>query len=192
MSGKVEIIGDLFTNMDQVLSDEVLNILAEIGEEAVQVAGRDWRGWKYGPYYPPIQKGTSLGAWAVQLMQPTELGGNEFERGVRVFNDAKIKARPGSYEPVYWGKKSGKTKAYKNNQAGKKYAAFITRSGETKPEWKISQEKIENEVIPDATRRLKKAILEGWTGNKKKVKLRANKQTGGAVRQFSVTTGRFK
>lgn len=191
MSSEFKIDSHLPADMDGILELEVLNILSEIGEEAVTVARRDWKGWKYAGNYPDVQKGTSFTGWHFQLMKPGELEGT-FVRGVSVLNDAKIKARSDSYEPKYWGKPSGKTKRYSNNQVGKKYAAFIARSKGAELEWKLSQQKIKDEVIPDATKRLKDAIISNWTGNMKRVTLLANKSTGGGTPQFNIVTETFK
>lgn len=191
MSGKVTIKANLFEDMDAVLDETVLNLLSEIGENAVSVAARDWVGWKYSGNYPAVQKGTSQASWFFQLMKPGEIEG-VFVRGVSVQNNAEIKPRTDSFQPKAWGKPYGEKKPYSNKQVGKKYAALITRSGSKKPEWTVAKKKIEKEVIPVATKLLTKAIVDGWTGNTKSVNLRTNKKPGGEIRLFSVTTGKFK
>ena len=166
MSASVKISLDLPIDIQGTLFDDEFEVLQEAGEEAKQVAKDIWTGWKYGPNYPREQQGTSFGAWRYEAMQPGDGG---FTNGIQVLNDAEIQPRGGSYEVKAWGKPTGKKKPYANNQVGEYYAAYVTRSGSSRPEWQVVFDQIVAKVLPDTERRLRDKIV-GNLGRKRQTK----------------------
>ena len=148
MSAEVKVHLNL-PDLAGVLFESELEVLEDLGDESVSLAGQQWTGWKYGPNYPEEQKSTSNGAWAWQMMSPTEAGG-QYRRGVEITNDAQIKPRTGT-------KKNGEP--YSQNQVGKYYADYVHRSGSTELEVDVVIERIRDELIPDALVSLTNAIL---------------------------------
>ncbi|MHC4432322.1 MAG: hypothetical protein ACYTBS_10825 [Planctomycetota bacterium] len=157
MSAKVSMSLDLPVNIQGTLFESEFEVLQEAGEEAEQLARSIWTGWKYGPNYPNEQRGTSNAAWRSVAMQPGDGG---YTNGIELRNFAEIKARSGTYEVKAWGRLTGRRKSYANNQVGQYYAAYITRSGQTKPEWEVVFEQVKSQILPDTERRLRDRILE--------------------------------
>ena len=157
MSAFVRVSLDLPVDVEGTLFAEEFEVLQEAGEESVQLASDIWTGWKYAGKYPASQKGTSNASWSFVTMQPGEDG---FTNGIQIENLAEVQPRPGSYEVVAWGRKTGRRKPYANNQVGSYYAAYVTRSGSTRPEWHVVFDRIKAQILPDTERRLRDRILE--------------------------------
>ena len=183
MSANVKISLDLPIDIQGTLLESEFEVLEEAGEEAKQIAREVWTGWKYGPHYPDEQRGTSAGAWFVETMQP---GAEGFTNGIQLLNDAKIQPRSGTYEVKAWGRPTGKTKAYANTNAGQFYAAYVTRSGSTRPEWEVVFQRMVDEVLPDTERRLRDRILENIGKKRKRGEFRADRPGVGS-QFFEVT-----
>ena len=173
MKAKVEIEMNMNMDLSGVLFESEMEVLETLGERSVSLARQQWVGWKYGKYYPPEQMGTSGRSWESRLMQPSETG--EMVRGIMVFNDAEIQRRQGTYEPKYWGRKSGKSLSYKNKNVGKHYAAYVTRSTSTEPEWEEVKRRIVVELIPDAITDLRDKIVANAGKNRVTAKFVATK-----------------
>ena len=156
MGANVTMSLDLPFDVEGTLHADEFEVLQEAGEEARTLAQSIWVGWKYGPHYPREQMGTSNAAWRYEALQPGEGG---FTNGVQLLNDAEIQPRSGSYEVKAWGKPTGREKPYANNQAGQFYAAFVTRSGSSRPEWEVVFDRIITDILPDTERRLRDRIV---------------------------------
>ncbi len=146
-------------DLDKVLLDAEVAVLDRFGADAIHLAQQQWRGWKYSGNYPEEQKGTSNAAWAWE----TRVQNNEeYERGITITNNATIQRRGGTYEPVYWGRKSGKRIPYSNNRVGEYYAAYVTRSGSSKPEGEIVWEMISEELVPALQQDLMQELMDNF------------------------------
>ncbi len=185
MKANVEITTNLNLRLDEVLLESELDVLQTLGEKAVSKARQIWTGWKYGPYYPEEQQGTSGESWAFDLMEPTET--EQHVRGIVIVNDAEIQERRGTYELKVFGKPTGIQKNYLNNQVGEKYAAFVTRSGSSQPEWFKVFDAINDELIPQARRDLIEAIEKNAGMNRQRVTFEAKKPTD-AVDNFDIVS----
>lgn len=183
MNASVEITTNLNLKLDEVLLESELDVLQTLGEEAVTKARQIWTGWKYGPNYPEEQRGTSGESWAFDLMAPTET--EQHVRGIVIVNDAEIQERKGSYELKVFGKPTGIQKPYLNNQVGQKYAAFVTRSGSSQPEWFKVFDVINQELIPQARRDLLDAIQKNAGKNRQRVTFETRTPTD-AVDNFDI------
>lgn len=172
MSANVKISLDLPVDIQGTLFDSEFEVLAEAGEESKQIAREVWVGWKYGPNYPDEQRGTSAGAWKAVAMQP---GAEGFTNGVQLLNEAEIQPRSGTYEVKAWGRPTGRSKSYANNQVGQFYAAYVTRSGSSRPEWEVVFRRMVDEVLPDTERRLRDRILENVGKKRKRGEFKADR-----------------
>mgnify|MGYP003134189191 CR=1 FL=1 len=163
MSANVAVSLDIPINMDGVLFESELVVLEEIGEDSILLAKEIWQGWKYGPNYPEIQKGTSRAGWKWRMMRPGEEG---FERGVEILNDAKARVGP---------------------EKGQMYAADIHRSGSRVREWTIVQDRIEREILPEKVRELRRRIIENIGRERVQKDLRA--LPGTLTQNFDILSG---
>ena len=163
MSANVEITLDIPINLDGVLFDSEMEVLEEIGEDSIILAKEQWQGWKYGPNYPEIQRGTSRAGWKWRMMNPGEDG---FERGVEILNDAVAKVGP---------------------EKGEMYAADVRRNKGAEREWLIVADRIEDEVLPEKVRELRKRIFENIGRERKRVTLRAMRGT--LTQNFDILSG---
>jgi hypothetical protein len=177
MSANVKISLDLPIDIQGTLFASEFEVLEEAGEDSLQIASEVWVGWKYGPNYPKEQRGTSAGSWKVNPMQP---GAEGFTNGVQLLNDAQIQPRSGTYEVKAWGRPTGRTKSYANNQVGQFYAAYVTRSGSSRPEYEVIFRRMVDEVLPDTERRLRDRILENVGKKRKRGEFKADRPGTGS------------
>jgi hypothetical protein len=152
MSAEVDIKMDV-PNLAGVLFDSEMEILANLGDDAVWLAADQWRGWKYAPLrkgvpYPEEQKGTSGAAWAWEMMSPNEEGKNI--RGIEIINNAEIK----SHSAI---KLNGEP--YSQNNVGQYYAGYVRRSKGSRLEVDLVIENIKEQIIPGAIKSLLETIL---------------------------------
>ena len=177
MSANVKISLDLPIDIQGTLFASEFEVLEEAGEDSLQIASEVWVGWKYGPNYPKEQRGTSAGSWKVNPMQP---GAEGFTNGVQMLNDAQIQPRSGTYEVKAWGRPTGRSKSYANNQVGQFYAAYVTRSGSSRPEYEVIFRRMVDEVLPDTERRLRDRILENVGKKRKRGEFKADRPGTGS------------
>jgi len=152
MSAEVDIKMDV-PNLFGVLFDSEIEVLSDLGDDAVVLAGDIWQGWLYEPLrkgvpYPEEQKGTSGAAWAWEMMSPNEEGKNV--RGIEIINNAEIKAHSAV-------KLNGEP--YSQAGVGSYYAGYVTRRGSHEPEADVVVRKIKETLIPDAVTALLRQIL---------------------------------
>jgi hypothetical protein len=166
VSGKVSLQINVKLPLNQVLLESEVEIIEEYGEKVVQTAKDQWTNWRYdwdpayNERYPKWQKGTSHGAWQWMMLQPT---GSGYRRGLRLFNDAEIQAPT---EP----RKNGKPRSTRS--VGRKYARYVTRSGQMEPEWRAVRKRIQDDIIDDFTRDLKRAIQSNAGKTRARVEVR--------------------
>ena len=111
----------------------------------------------------PVDTGTSRAGWKWRMMNPGEDG---FDRGVEILNDAKAKVGP---------------------EKGEMYASDVRRRKGAEREWLIVFDRIEDEVLPEKVRELRKRIIQNIGRERKRVKLRA--MSGTLTQNFDILSG---
>jgi|TARA_R110000824_G_scaffold352089_1_gene539149 hypothetical protein len=176
MSGKVKAKIEL-PDLSSAIHDATATTLTDLAGDALElIRGDIWKGFKYGKYYPNEQQGTSGNSWRINHLQPGEAG---FSYGFTLYNDATIQARTGTYEPIYWGRKSGVEKSYKNTRQGQYYAAFVQKATDSEPLAAIVEDRIESELVPEFETELLINILNATANNVERVELRADDESIG-------------
>ena len=171
MSGEVRVKMDM-PQLGKALLQAELDILSELGEEAVALAQDQWVGWQYAPLrkgvpYPEQQRGESHDAWHFEQLEQASAGDTHatYNRGITILNDAEIQG-------ISESKKDGGT--YKR-AVGKQYAAYVQRSGATEPEGDIVLKRIADELVPDAMQRLLDEFISNASTERDTLDLEANK-----------------
>ena len=147
-----------------------------------KVTGDIWKGFKYGEYYPPEQRGTSGESWRTRKLSKGD--GGRFALGFVLENKAEVQARTGTYEPKYWGRPSGTSKPYANNNVGQYYAAFVQKSGASRPLYLDVIDMIKTDLVPDFQTELLINILNALSDNRETRDMRLDK--GGEFFEFDL------
>jgi hypothetical protein len=171
MSGEVRVKMDM-PQLGKALLQAELDILSELGEEAVALAQDQWVGWQYAPLrkgvpYPEQQRGESHDAWHFEQLEQASKGDTyaTYNRGITILNDAEIQG-------ISESKKDGGT--YKR-AVGKHYAAYIKRDKNAEPEADIVLKRIAKELVPDASQRLLDEFIKNASTERDTLDLEANK-----------------
>lgn len=171
MSGSVKVKMDMPQPGKALLQAE-LDILSELGEEAVALAQDQWVGWQYAPLrkgvpYPEQQRGESHDAWHFEQLEQASVGDTHttYNRGITILNDAEIQS-------ISESKKDGGT--YKR-AAGQHYAAYVRRDKNSEPEGDIVLKRIADELVPDASQRLLNEFISNASIERDTIDLEANR-----------------
>jgi hypothetical protein len=113
---------------------------------------------------------------------------NDHERGITITNNATIQRRSGTYEPVYWGRKSGKQLPYDNSRAGNYYAAFVTRSGSSTPEAEVVWQMIKKDLVPTLQEDLMQELMDNFYKDRETQTLIEDDSTV-TLHDFNIMTG---
>lgn len=161
------------------LFDAEQSVLDRGGEVAVALIQQEWVGWMYGTQYNPPRKylgrpGTSRDGWA---FRPLEISGDDTRVGITIYNDAVVpKPTPATY------KRGGKTRKYSTKGVGKKYAAYVHRSGKKvkknsvkNREWVVMRIMLKKKWLPAITQALSEEIFKNLKNNHLRTELEANK-----------------
>jgi len=170
---------DLPFNLRQSLFDAEKAVLKRGGDLAVELIRQKWEGWMYGTQYDPPRKylgrpGTSLDGWD---FRPLEGSGDDMRFGITIYNDAVVpKPTPATY------KRGGKTRKYSTKGVGKKYAAYVHRSGKKvkknsakNREWIVMRIMLKKEWLPAITQALSEEIGKNLKNNHLRTEIEANK-----------------
>jgi len=167
MSGKVTARIEL-PKLTNAIDDATAETMTQMAADTLELIRNEiWKGFKYGPYYPEEQRGTSGNAWRINHLAPGESG---FEHGFVLYNDAAIQPRVGT-------KKNGDP--YSNNSVGEFYAGYVQKSGESKPLWMTVVHRIKTDLVPDFETELIINTLNATANNVERVDLRADDESIG-------------
>jgi len=166
MSGKITAsikLPKLINAIDDATAETMQTLAADSLE---LIRGDVWKGFKYGPYYPEEQRGTSGNSWQVDHLQRGE---DNYKYGFTLINNATVQPRTGT-------KKNGDP--YSTNSVGNFYAGYVQKSGQTSPLWMTVVDDIETQLVPDFEIELLINILNATANNVTSLDLEADKNTG--------------
>jgi hypothetical protein len=166
MGGKIQVKIKL-PKLINAIDDATAETMHELASESLMLIRDDiWRGFKYGPYYPEEQRGTSGNSWQVDHLQRGE---ENYKYGFTLINNATVQPRTGT-------KKNGDP--YSTKSVGNFYAAYVQKSGDNEPLVNEVKQRINSDLVPDFEIELLINILNATANNVTSLDLEADKNTG--------------